>query len=208
MKKIINFVIVILGLLTLNSCEKQPKLNRDNDGNVYLINNQTINQNISRDSLVQFDLYDQLEIINLLTPDNKRRIYTEKLDILKTEVNFTTSEIEAINMLYTFDLSNQSIEDSISLWRQYVQSTFNWSDSVIFVYFENYYTLSEYLSGFYWSKIDGVEVGSGSKPQCVCMYSLGCGLISGYCNKTRDICEIVNRNCGILGHSWCIGVCE
>src|SRR5690606_6630635 len=141
-------------------------------------NNQTINQNISRDSLVQFDLYDQLEIINLLTPDNKRRIYTEKLDILKTEVNFTTSEIEAINMLYTFDLSNQSIEDSISLWRQYVQSTFNWSDSVIFVYFENYYTLSEYLSGLYWSKIDGVEVGSGSKPQCVCMYSLGCGLIS------------------------------
>lgn len=210
MKKTFNLLSLLLMMVFLYSCEKPILPSNNTENNLQTISNLVINQNISRDSLVRLSMADQIVIINALTPINKRRIYTEKVDILKTEVNFTNAQLEAINRLYSLDLADPYIEDTVDVWRQNVQNSFNWSDSVIFVYFENYYTVSEYLSGYFWSKVSGVEYGGASgvsKPDCICIYNMGC-LNGSYCNRERGICYMENRNCGIFGNSWCDGKCE
>lgn len=91
-------------------------------------------QNISRDSLVQLDKQLQFAVFRSLTPENKKRIFNEKIDLLLATEDLTIEEEQHLILLRNYyDEEIYEREEGVTHaflenWESYARLDLNWDD--------------------------------------------------------------------------------
>ena len=204
MKKLTFFIFVFYVGLSMSfvSCNKGERYSRDPDINDYAIKYLETNQNISRDSLALLDFDLHFSVFNSLTPENKLRIYSEKIDLLQLDPSLNADEKDFLNELKELPTSVYNGEEmipEIEEWELRAKNDFNWSDQEIYRMVGTWLTFQEK------GNILADEGGTDTKKNCNCNYDIGCAFTLENCVKHK--CKETSYGCGILSASACYGRC-
>jgi len=165
--------------------------------------------NFERTEIATYSHAKQKAILAVLSPERKKILWQEKmnhiltLDLPKEEIIYLKWYAE-VSKSFNYkeptskELSKEMYEKTIKGMDQ-----FGWSRKFVYQAF--------FILGNVDSNIE--ETQSLLRPvdeevACDCMYSMGCGLVSGSCNKYVECSEKEsNDDCGFLGNSECDGIC-
>lgn len=223
MKNLLKALLSATLLISLFvACNKNEKKYSCNDQiNEKVIKNMRTNQNISRYELAHLaDLDYQMGVFLSLTPENKVRIFREKIAAEQTSEHLNSGEKAILNDLINF-LKPAHYEDLNSEFNQFanvkesiLRTNFAWDDAKVFIFTNSWMLETEILNYIAAKAMPGGGVGSGGgNPSagnpCTCYYSYYCWIKGGgngicessYCNKS-------NGGCGVFGTTNCNGICK
>lgn len=206
-KIILAAIIACLGFTTvLISCQKEEKKYSCNEeANQYASINLNVNQSISRENLAKLDYEYQFAVFESLTPENKHRIFKEKVDYILSHKSFNSQETAALNQLKELTPSiiygnGGEPAEVIKQWKQDAKINLGWSDQYIF---EN---VGTWLTAEELQIMAGVYTSSNAKGSCTCQSDWACLWSGSGCNYKAG-CNVTETGCGILGGAKCKGNC-
>lgn len=183
------------------SCKKDPKYSCDEKAHKYAAMHLDASQSIKRDSLVKLERGLQFAVFRSLSPENKKRIFNEKIDILLSTLDLKESERTHLLALKNYFepniYGNNEETPFLQQWELKAKNTLGWTDNMIQGMVGTWATPQELvtMAGFH-----NMESAVGA---CTCSYNAGCawfGDCKGGCIETWD-------GCGITGWSKCTGDC-
>ncbi len=187
--------------LMMLSCNKKetPTYSCDAVVNTFVISHIDSIQTISRDSLVTLSLPMQYGIFRALTPENKIRIYSEKIvELLSTidpSVGGDYQHLEnLVNLLNPSIYLDTILPNTLLVWQAYAKDSLGWSDQKMFAYVETWLMPDEFL---------GADRFVASQ-DCDCLYDAGC---IGDC-KSEKCNSPTKGGCGLAGTSNCTKICS
>lgn len=203
--KIIVSLMAIIGLAVLYSCtkDKGSRLSCDEKAHKYAVIHQATNQSIGRDSLVKLERGLQFAVFRSLTPQNKKRIYNEKIDLLLATLTLNDNERTHLIALKNFnDLSMYESDDEetpfLTQWELTAKNTLGWTDNMIQGMVGTWATPQELIA------MAGQYDKKEKDEDCTCNYDISCAAIGdckgGTCDKTQG-------GCGLVGKMPCTGNC-
>lgn len=209
MKKVFfGIAVAILTSITVAiiSCKKEKAYSCNEEANNYALINLNTNQSISRDSLAKLPYEFQFAVFESLTPENKHRIFKEKVDYIISHNTLSTQEIAALQELKDLDpgtVYNHSEEEPLAVitqWEQKVKTNLGWTDQIIFEHVGTWLTTAEMqtMAAVY----SPAEAGNS----CTCASNWACIWSGSNCNY-RAGCNVTQTGCGIIGGAKCRGNC-
>lgn len=220
-----TFTLLLFCITIFHSCKKTSEVYSCNE----TINQKTIrtiseNQNISRYDLAHIeDLEYQMAIFRSLTPENKVRIFNEKVIAEQNNPNLSTGEKVILNQLIAYlqpehyTTLNSAFQNYAQTQESILRSTYGWDDAKVFVFTNSWMLESEinYLIANKPGTGGGTGGGGtggtgGGNNYCNCYYSYYCFVKQGFQGSCVDGgCKTPPKaGCGIWGTSNCTGKCE
>lgn len=150
MKKTLILSLIAITLL-LSSCKKEQIVySCDDEVNTFVVSNIDSIQSISRDSLATLPLPMQNGIFRGLTPENKVRIYSEKIvELLSTidpSVGGDYQHLEnLVNLLNPSIYLDTILPNTLLVWQAYAKDSLGWSDQKMFAYVETWLMPDEFF---------------------------------------------------------------
>lgn len=212
------FVIVVCSVFV--SCQKEVKYSCDEKIDQKVKKNRSSNQSITRYELAHLeDLDYQMGVFLSLTPENKVRIFNEKVIAEQNNPHLNTNEKAILYQMITYlqpahytTLNNEfkifSHEREIIL-----RNIHGWDNAKVYIFTNSWLLESEIIDYIAMKASGGSHGGGGANPpksnDCTCYYGYYCWIkgggsgscVTGSCNKP-------NGGCGIFGTTNCDGKCE
>lgn len=188
------------------SCEKEKAYSCNEEANQYALINLNTNQNISRDSLAKLPYEYQFAVFESLTPENKHRIFKEKVDYvikhntLNAKEIAALEELKALNPVIVYNHPEEEPVAVIAQWEQKVKINLGWTDQIIFEHVGTWLTTAEMQT------MAASYDMSNAKGACNCTSMWACIWSGSGCNHNNG-CKKTQSGCGIIGNSKCDGTC-
>ncbi len=221
---ICSIVLVIL-LTTVMSCKRNDDVYSCNETvNQKVKKNRDANQNISRFDLAHLDDLDyQMGVFVSLSPENKVRIFREKIAAEQSNINLSYDEKQILNNLIDYlkpehyTSLNAEFQQFANSKETILRNTYGWDDAKVYI-FTNSWMLDSEIADYIHTKMlapgtggnhgGGGNGGGGLKNPCNCYYGYYCWIkgggsgscITGECNKPKG-------GCGVFGFTNCDGKC-
>lgn len=206
--------LYLLVLVFVASCDKEARLSCDPSIDRWAKEMTVYYSTADRKELVSLPLNRVRAIYRGFPTEKKAELWHEKIRAYSTTL--TGSELEAylqlssiINHIYTSEPS-EDYEEEIKKWEKEMRENFGWNDDKIFFSSCTWLTKEEYYLCFQIQT--EIRVRSIHEPaqneikECECHYNIGCpGMLLCEKHSPKGCTEI--KDCGIVGSSYCNGVC-
>jgi len=151
--------------------------------------------------LVKLDRGLQFAVFRSLSPQNKKRIYNEKIDLLLRTLSLSEDEQAHLKVLRDYfeeDMYEYGTEPPFLVaWMAKARNTLHWTDNMIQGMAGTWATPEELVA------TAGISVLSKKGDDCTCKYDIGCAAF-GDC---RGGCKETQGGCGIASTANCTGNC-
>lgn len=200
----ISFIVAIVGTMTIFSActKKEPKYSCDEKAHQYAKTHIAANQFITRDSLVKLERGLQFAVFRSLTPENKKRIYNEKIDLLLKTLSLSESEkrhLQSLKDYFETDMYDYGTEPPFLVtWKAKANNTLGWTDNMIQGMVGTWATPEELIT------MAGIGVLTKKGNDCTCNYDISC---AGLGDCRGPDCSKTQGGCGITGTANCEGNC-
>jgi hypothetical protein len=212
MKKLflITVVFSLLASFLYVSCKKSEKVYSCNEEiNEYAVKTMSSHQNISRNDLVKFGIDTQFAVFNSLSPENRIRIFKEKIEALIIDDSISNADKNHLKLLNNYLSSitdfqdfNPDVDSFVSNWKSYASNNLSWTGLEFYVYVETWLLKDELIT--MGAKINLEVYAGGGACKCTSRFACSFGMsscASGGCART-------DTGCGMLGNSPCTGTCS
>jgi hypothetical protein len=196
------------------SCTKEKVYSCNEDLNNYAKTTISQHQGISRADLAKLGLDTQFAVMSSLSPLNKARILSEKIDALLIDSAVNNDDKAHLQKLYDYvtpaiyENEHQEQDTFLTHWRDYAYNALQWDQKKMEIYLYIWLTESE-MNGFRGGGLylePAPREGGGENANCNCTSGYLCETIlrgtclTVPCNKVRD--------CGFLWNEYCWGRCS
>lgn len=222
--------IVISSVVVFQACRKsEPTYSCDPEINKWTAQNRDSFHNITREQLALLPISVQNAIYRTLTTEEQRKLWVEKMDIVKNEwpkpIKNKVDELTEIVHLYNPDLYGK-IDDKIK------KSLDNWENEMLLHHMDTvdyalcFYTLEtaeeydlltnnpEKIDYSWFDFPENFNLGQKAAPgpngsnDCVCRGSIGIACGGGdRCEEDKDDCSHTKGGCGLFKLFDCTGLC-
>ena len=218
----ILIIVPVFAITTIISCnKKEPVYSCIEKIDQKVKKNRDANQNITRYELSHLDDLDyQMGVFLSLTPENKVRIFREKITAEQSNNHLNSNEKAILNEMINYLIPehyttlNAEFQDYANAKELVLRNTYGWDNAKVYI-FTNSWMLESEILDYIALKANGgggshggSGGGNGRNP-CTCYYSYYCwikGGASGSC--VTGTCDKPNGGCGVFGNTKCDGKCQ
>jgi hypothetical protein len=226
MKKLLAITALVISILIHFSFTHidNPKIySCDPVINKWAHDNADTNQKLTRNELVRLDFRYQVAAFRSLTPNNKLRIYHEKIDQLLTNSSLNEKDKTHLRNLSDFIKSDfysspkpAKYSQYLENWKSKAYNDLGWSAEKMFLLVETWMTEIE-IKNLTKKKVDEPKKDNLNSatddeaippPTCYCNSHTYCGFQGYEACSAFSGCTASESGCGFFGGSPCYGVCR